>query len=47
MSWPKPVPAAAVIQVGQRSGSLIGLKRDKMVGLRANTRVYREKLENN
>lgn len=25
------MPAAAVIQVGQRSSSLIGLKRDKMV----------------
>jgi len=41
MSWPKPVPAAAVIQVGQRSRSLIGLKRDKMV---INTRVYKEKI---
>lgn len=30
MSWPKPVPAAAVIQVGQRSWSLMGFKRDKM-----------------
>lgn len=41
MSWPKPVPAAAVIQVGQRSRSLIGFKRDKMV--KKNTRVCKEK----
>jgi hypothetical protein len=31
MSWPRLVPAAAVIQAGQRNWSLMGLKCDKMV----------------